>query len=143
MFSSTLSVSILRLRGDQADDPDLYPIRLSGVSESVESENMGSQNTGDLQPAESSIPSSANTTSSGSPPSTSTRLTKRRRIPAGDQVSKGFFEAMDIDSTYRTPLESPPKPMVCFYVRFSAAEKTFEDYDRTFYLSERTVRDLT
>lgn len=77
MFSSTRSVSIFGLRGDQADDPDLYPIRLSGTVEYIESKNMGSLNMGGLQSAESMIPSPANTNNSDSPPSTSTKLAKR------------------------------------------------------------------
>ncbi|CAG8353511.1 unnamed protein product [Penicillium salamii] len=146
MFSSTRSVSIFGLRGDQADDPDLYPIRLSGASEFFESEIMSCQKNGDLKSAESMFPSPANTNSSNSPPSTSTKLAKRpipiQRIPSGDQGSRGFLEAVGIDSAYRPLLESPPKPIACFYARFSATEKFRQDYYRAIYLSERTVQNL-
>ncbi|CAG7932372.1 unnamed protein product [Penicillium olsonii] len=146
MLSSARSASIFGLRGDQADDPDLYPIRLSGASDSVKSENMSCPNMGDLLSAESMIPSPANTNSSNSPLFTSTKLAKCsipiQRIPSGDLVSRGFLEAVVIDSTYRTPLKSPPKSIACFYVRFSATETFHQDYYRAIYLSERTVRDL-
>ncbi|KAJ5337409.1 CP2 transcription factor [Penicillium brevicompactum] len=98
MFSSIGSVSIFALRGDQADDPDLYPIWLSGAGKSVKSENMSNQNTGDLQSAKSMIPSPASTNSSNSPPSTSTKSAKCastiQEIPPGDQVSKSVLEAV-------------------------------------------------
>ena len=146
MFSSARSVSVFGLRGDQTDDPDIYPIRLSGAIEAIQPEDMSSQNTGDLWSAEAMIPSPANSNSFNSPPLTSTKLTKRpipvQRIPTADQVSRGFLEAVGIDSNYRTPLKSRPKPIACFYVRFRATEKFPEDYYCAVYLSERTSRDL-
>ncbi|KAJ5366683.1 hypothetical protein N7541_000624 [Penicillium brevicompactum] len=107
MFSSTRSVSIFGLRGDQADDPDLYPIRLSGAVEYIESKNMGSLN----------------------------MVIKSQEIR---------LRAWVLIQLIRPPLEIPPKPIACFYVRFSAMAKSAppQDYYRAVYLSERTVRGL-
>lgn len=113
MFSSTRSVSIFGLRGETFDDPDLYPIQLSSDGDSPQYGNMSRSSTREL---ESMIPSppNTNTSSSNSPPTQSLRLAKCpttiQRIPAGDQVSRGFIEAVGVDLTYRPPAERPPKP---------------------------------
>ncbi|KAJ6143369.1 CP2 transcription factor [Penicillium samsonianum] len=91
-------------------------------------------------------PPNTNTSSSNSPPTQALRLGNRpttiQRIPSGDQVSRGFIEAMGVDSTYRPPADRPPKPIACFYIRFTGNSKRSEDYYRAIYLTERTVRDL-
>jgi hypothetical protein len=113
MFSSTRSVSIFGLRGDKFDDPDLYPIQLSGDGDSPQYANMSRSRTRELEAIMPSPPNT-NTSSSNSPPTQSLRLancpTTIQRIPAGDQVSRGFIEAVGVDLTYRPPAERPPKP---------------------------------
>lgn len=113
MFSSTRSMSIFGLRGETFDDPDLYPIQLSGNGDSPHYGNTSRSSTREL---ESMIPSppNTNTSSSNSPPTQTLRLgkcpTTIQRIPSGDQVSRGFIEAVGVDLTYRPPAECPPKP---------------------------------
>ncbi|CAG7937172.1 unnamed protein product [Penicillium nalgiovense] len=145
MFSSTRSVSIFGLRGDKFDDPDLYPIQLSGEGDSPQYANMSRSNTRELEAIMPSPPNT-NTSSSNSPPTQSLRLancpTTIQRIPAGDQVSRGFIEAVGVDLTYRPPVERPPKPVACFYVRIAGNAKRSEDFYRAIYLTERTVQDL-
>lgn len=113
MFSSTRSVSIFGLRGETFDDPDLYPIQLSGDGESPQYANMSRSSTRELESMMPSPPNT-NTSSSNSPPTQSLRLAKCpttiQRIPSGDQVSRGFIEAVGVDLTYRPPAERPPKP---------------------------------
>jgi hypothetical protein len=116
MFSSTRPVSILGLRGDEADDPDLHPIRLDG--DMGRFEQLSRQNSSVMQTGESMIPSPANSnnSSSNSPSSLShstrllTKPTTIQRIPYRDQESRGFIEAVGVDPTYRPPTECPPKP---------------------------------
>jgi len=114
MFSSTRPVSILGLRGDEADDPDLHPIRIDG--DIIRFEQVSGQKASDMKSGESMIPSPANTsTSSSDSPSSHTAklLTKPttiQRISSCDEGSRGFIEAIGIDSTYRPPTECPPKP---------------------------------
>jgi hypothetical protein len=142
MFSSTRSVSVFGLRGDQQDDPDLYPIRLPGDGESVKFETVSRTNTGDFSSAEALIPSPESSNPSENSPHTYSRPMTIQKIPSANQVSRGFLEAVGIDSTYRPPSERPPKPIACFYVRFSENKENPQDYYRAIYLTERTVRDL-
>ena len=144
MFSSTRPTSIFGLRGDPADDPDLYPVRLY-AGESAQFENRSRQNGDHLQSAELMI-SPATTHSFDSPPPISTKLpeypTTTQGVPPGDQLSTDFSKAVDTVLAYRSPFERPPRPVACFYVRFGAVEKSSHDYYRAVYLSERTARDL-
>ncbi|KAJ5158563.1 CP2 transcription factor, partial [Penicillium coprophilum] len=145
MFSSTRTVSVFGLRGEKFDDPDLYPIHLLGDGDSPHYGGISRSSTREL---ETMIPSppNTNTSSSNSPPIHALRLSKCpttiQRIPTGDQVSRGFIEAVGIDSTYRPPAERLPKPIACFYVRFAGNAKRSEDYYRAIYLTERTARDF-
>ncbi|KAI2732592.1 transcriptional regulator family: Grainyhead/CP2 [Penicillium roqueforti] len=145
MFSSTRSVSVFGLRGDNFDDPDLYPIQLSGDSDSSQYGNTSRSSTRELESIMPSPPNT-NTSSSNSPPTQALRLgkcpTTIQRVPSGDQISRGFIEAIGVDLTYRPPSEHPLKPIACFYVRFTGNVTRSEDYYRAIYLTERTVRDL-
>ncbi|KAF3386504.1 Grainyhead-like protein 2, partial [Penicillium rolfsii] len=151
MFSSTRTMSILALRGDEEDDPDLFPVRLPAEGESIKVEPLSRQNTGASHSMESLIlsPTSSNV-SVNSPQVHESKLagtkdvknpTTVRRVAKGDSISTGFIEAVDIDPTYRPPAERPPKPIACFYVRFAGTDQQ-PDYYRAIYLTERTVRDL-
>ncbi|KAJ5382755.1 CP2 transcription factor [Penicillium concentricum] len=145
MFSSTRQVSIFGLRGEKFDDPDLYPIQLLGDGDSPHYGNVSRSSTRELETMMPSPPNT-NTSSSNSPPTQALRLgncpTTIQRIPSGDQVSRGFIEAVGVDLTYRPPVERLPKPIACFYVRFTGNAKRSEDYYRAIYLTERTARDL-
>ncbi|OGE53386.1 hypothetical protein PENARI_c008G07912 [Penicillium arizonense] len=142
MFSSTRSVSVFGLRGDQQDDPDLYPIRLPGDGETVKFETVSRTKTGDFSSAEALIPSPESSNPSENSPHAYSRPMTIQKIPSANQTSRGFLEAVGIDSTYRPPSERPPKPIACFYVRFSGNEENPQDYYRAIYLTERTVQDL-
>ena len=124
MFTSTRSVSILGLRGDEEDDPDLYPVQLPAEGEFVKMEGLSRQNTTASQSMESLILSpTSSSVSLNSPcfgpgqaglkdlkyPSTI------KRIATGDKVSTGYIEAVDIDPVYRPPAERPPKPSKLLY----------------------------
>lgn len=147
MFSSTRSVSTLSLRGEEGDDPDMYPVRLPRESngDSVKIEVLDRQNTGGSQQSvESFILSPSNSCGSLNSPHMPLRQLKNhpttvQRTTAGDS---GCIEAIDIDSTYRPPAERPRKPIACFYVRFPSTESPPLDYYRAVYLTERTVGEL-
>lgn len=150
MFSSTRTMSILALRGDEEDDPDLYPVRLPADSETIKMEPISRQNTGASQSMESLILSpTSSSVSFNSPRVPESKLAAKvskspitvPRVATGDSFSTGFIEAVDIDPTYRPPAERPPKPIACFYVRFAGIDQQ-PDYYRAIYLTERTVRDL-
>ncbi|EPS29934.1 hypothetical protein POX_b03048 [Penicillium oxalicum] len=152
MFSSTRTMSVLALRGDEEDDPDLFPVRLPTDSESIKLETLSRQNTGASQSMESLILSPTSSNISVNSPQiheskmaawkdTKTPTTVPRVANSTSSISTGFIEAVDIDPTYRPPVERPQKPIACFYVRFTSNDEQ-PDYYRAIYLSERTVRDL-
>ncbi|KAK5703444.1 hypothetical protein LTS12_028333, partial [Elasticomyces elasticus] len=73
---------------------------------------------------------------------TSSQPIKVQRANSSSNVSTGYLEALDIDPTYRPPVERRVKPIACFYLRFPKNESQKDDYYRAVYLSERTVKDL-
>lgn len=149
MFSSTRNVSILALRGDGEDDPDLYPVRLPTDGDFAKADVISSQNRNSSRSMESLILSpTSSSVSLNSPRVRATQsgdLEKLKhpfavsRVASGDDtVSTGVIEAVDIDPTYRPPTERSPKPskfwhttwkfltngtnpslVACFYVRFN------------------------
>lgn len=65
MFSSPRPVSVLNLRGDEQDDPDLFPVSLPGEPhDSVKSEALAHQSTRESQP---SIDATSGTSNAVSP----------------------------------------------------------------------------
>lgn len=121
MFSSTRNVSILALRGDEEDDPDLYPVRLPTDGDLIKADILNAQNKNDSRSMESLIlsPTSSNV-SSDSPHVRAAQMSGMEKLkhpfavsrvsPGDDKVSTGVIEAVDIDPTYRPPAERPPKP---------------------------------
>ncbi|KAJ5887961.1 hypothetical protein N7495_008002 [Penicillium taxi] len=145
MFSSTRSMSSLALRGDPQDDPDMYPIQLPTEGEFVKVEPLRRQSTGLSSASLIPSPTSSHVSLNNSPHMHAGHFGMREKqstvIPR-ENISTGYIEAVDIDPTYRPPAERPPKPIACFYVRFSGNEQHPQEYYRAIYLTERTVRDL-
>ncbi|KAI1619670.1 transcription factor CP2 and like protein [Exophiala viscosa] len=168
MFSSTRPVSILFLRGDPEDDPDLCPVKLPGsdpdMKEIVRTSTWESRQSATDSP----------TSDAGSPRSSSASQTTPKRKYAQMQqpaiqeegeseyenepsrsvsaprpikilkteteaASKSDLFAVDIDSSYQPPTEKSRRPVACFYVRQKDAVK---EYYRAVYLMHRTVEDL-
>jgi hypothetical protein len=172
MFTSTRPVSNLNLQGDEQDDPDLFPVQLpSGTPLSNKKPELTLRGTrpsidGVLSPAASNLSNSprnvwnqipgqfqydsgyqgsmGSSRGSSIPTSeiSSSRPVKVQRASTDPNVSTGYIEAVDIDPTYRPPAERSPKPIACFYLRFSRSETQKDDFYRAVYLSERTVSDL-
>lgn len=142
MFSSTRSVSVLSLRGDVHDDPDLYPVTLPGdlhgstsrqnTKESVLGVDTASGAFNILSPTTSSVSINSprhlveqqqgddNADWSGATVHHSllNRPVKVQKLPRdGTSASAGYIEAIDIDPTYRPPAERPPKPSKFFLWR--------------------------
>jgi hypothetical protein len=133
MFSSTRPISVLSLRGDDQDDPDLFPVVLSSGLQEFKFEGVSWQSTRESlfsNDGASGISNILSPSNSGSSNADSTR-----RPPEGQmsyfmsreegmewsnatltqpiQVKKGttgYIEAIDIDPTHRPPVERPPKP---------------------------------
>jgi hypothetical protein len=169
MFTSTRPVSVLYLRGDELDDPDLHPVSLPGESldltkiESRESTAWRSERssvTGSLvspSPSSLSLHSQAsvgrtkgpwqdfqqgtNTTTSSSRLGSDQPTKVQQTDEAGNLT--GWIEALGVDSAYRPPPERPAKPVACFYVaRRSPSSPSAHELHRAIYLMQRTLQEF-
>lgn len=138
MFSSTQPVSVLFLRGDPEDDPDLHPVKLSGddpemkelvrtttwesrqsASDSPNSNGMspsassGSQNTPQRKFSEirkSTILEEQESEGDLGPTATAASSSRPVKIAKTEVESKPDLFAVDVDSSYQPPVERPIKP---------------------------------
>jgi hypothetical protein len=169
MFTSTRPVSILCLRGDPLDDPDLHPVILPG--ESLASSKAESRDNVPWQSRQSSVagssfvspsPSSLSLQSQTSMGANSHWQEPQRTgqvVPiashqgsgqptrvkrTGDAGNlNGWIEALDVDSLYRPPPERATKPVACFYVaRRDPSNPSAPQPHRAVYLMERTLHEF-
>jgi hypothetical protein len=133
MFSSTRPVSVLALRGDDQDDPDLFPVVLPGdlqefkfevlsrrsTRESLYSNDAASGISNILSPSNSSF-SNADSPRRPSERQMSNFMSQAEGMAWSNATLKqpikvkkgttGYIEAIDIDPTQRPPAERPLKP---------------------------------
>ncbi|KAG5984863.1 hypothetical protein E4U55_002790 [Claviceps digitariae] len=161
MFTSTRPVSILYLRGEEQDDPDLYPVSLPGDMSpptkleirdgpSWQARSTKSSVTGSMAspcPSSLSLVSQVSgvwqnvdgTTIPGKP---SEQLSRVNRTDDTGTLS-GWIEALGVDSSYRPPSEQMEKPVACFYVQHvDRPDLDKPSYHRAVYLSKRTVEEF-
>ena len=168
MFTSTRPVSVLYLRGEDLDDPDLHPVSLPGESldlSKVESRESNAWRSERSSVAGSSLvspsPSSLSLHSQasigggkpqwqdyqmgGSDPPSRDQPTKVRQVDEAGNLT-GWIEALGVDATYRPPPQDRvPKPVACFYVArrcSSGQQQQQQELHRAVYLAQRTARDL-
>jgi len=118
MLSSTRTVSVLTLRGDMEDDPDLYPIRLPTDGDFVKEKPSRRQNTDGSHSMGALVPSLISSNVSldlrqahPSQPVSSKNPTIVQKITSHDtNISPQSIKAVDINPEYRPPMERPPKP---------------------------------
>ncbi|KAI0202125.1 CP2 transcription factor-domain-containing protein [Astrocystis sublimbata] len=165
MFSSTRATSVLYLRGEDLDDPDLHPVSLPG--ETGDSSGAGSKDSAAWQArsarnsiAESSLvspsPSSVSIKSqtTGAAPWTEKRRRSADSRQASDHPTKvaktdeagtlsGWIEALGVDPSYKPPVEKSTKPIACFYIapKESAGSDERALY-KAIYLTERSIRNF-
>ncbi|KAI1648408.1 CP2 transcription factor-domain-containing protein [Daldinia loculata] len=167
MFTSTRPVSILYLRGDDLDDPDLHPVSLPGEPTDLTKVDPKDAAAWKIRSARSSIagsslvspsPSSmslhsqsANATQWNDFPSSGEPSASRRasempvKVPKTDDDGNlsGWIEALGVDPTYKPPTERPVKPIACFYVaRRNRPEPERRELHRAIYLTQRTVSEF-
>ncbi|KAH7157165.1 CP2 transcription factor-domain-containing protein [Dactylonectria macrodidyma] len=169
MFTSTRPVSVLYLRGEEHDDPDLHPVSLPGdaspltKTESRDGTNWQARSgrssiTGSMispSPSSLSLASHASAIGPGGQwqnfDSVAVGDTSRKGSDPPTKVNKtdddgnlsGWIEALDVDPSYRPPLERAPKPVACFYVRRHTQEGAEQrNYHRAIYLTRRTLKDF-
>lgn len=133
MFSSTCPVSSLNMQADTQDDPDLFPVQLPSDVKGSSSQKQNAQNvhgsnwtfegataspvTGSPQNVlshpqyDSGYQTSTSSRGSSLPVSeNSSQPIKVQRANSSSNVSTGYLEALDIDPTYRPPVERRVKP---------------------------------
>jgi hypothetical protein len=168
MFTSTRPVSILYLRGEELDDPDLHPVSLPGESDLSKVEGREGPawqaRSGRSSVAASSMvspsPSSlslASQVSAAAGPSgqwgtavegsdNGRKMTdKPLRVDKTDDAGNlsGWIEALGVDSSYRPPPEKAVKPVACFYIqRKNTSSPGRREYYRAVYLPSRSLKDL-
>jgi hypothetical protein len=166
MFTSTRPISILYLKGEDLDDPDLHPVSLPGESadltrvesrESVawrgERSPVGGSSLVSPSPSSLSLHSQVSVTNSqwqdfhrvgsgdlsamGQP----TKV-KQTRDDAGNLSS--WIEALGVDPSYRPPPEKLAKPVACFYVarRNPTDAEGSHELHRAIYLMQRTLKEF-
>lgn len=146
MFTSTRPVSILYLRGDELDDPDLHPVSLpgegGGLSKVESRDNLMSWRdsgrssvTGSSMvspsPSSLSLHSQVSYNGNGSggwndyngdqlemPNGSRQGSNQPTRVKQTDEAGNlsGWIEALDVESSYRPQPSDRPKPIACFYV---------------------------
>jgi CP2 transcription factor len=162
MFSSGRPASILYLKGEPEDDPDLFPVQLS--LDTQEMTPITRQGTWESRPSITSALSSPSASRDLSPTDSASTTTPKRKfsevqqstIPEDeaehmpeeavkvpkiqrDSAPRSPMIALDVDTNYQPPSARPIKPVACFYVRSKLSDR---EYYRAVYLMQRTVRDL-
>ncbi|KAG5917580.1 hypothetical protein E4U42_007197 [Claviceps africana] len=161
MFTSTRPVSILYLRGEELDDPDLHPVSLRGNMSppgkldirdglSWQARSTKSSVTGSMaSPCPSSLSLASQVsgvwqnmegvTVQGRP------LEQPRRVSLKDDTGtlSKWIEALGVDASYRPPSEQMEKPVACFYVQYvDGTDVDKPSYHRAIYLSKRTAEEF-
>ena len=163
MFGSGRPASVLYLKGDPEDDPDLFPVQMS--LDTQEMTPITRQGTWESKPSALSTTSSPSASQEVSPtPSSSTATPPKRKFSEVQQSTiledeaenlpehavkvqkihhtsgtKSPIIALDMDKNYQPPSPRTIKPVACFYVRSKQSDK---EYYRAVYLMQRSVRDL-
>lgn len=161
MFTSTRPVSVLYLRGDEQDDPDMHPVRLPGEQTSG----------GDHWVRRDSIATNGTNSSFVSPTPSSRSLSQRgdsfspekewdgrayhhrsgppQDVPMHvktnpeDGMLSGWIEAIGIDTSYKPPAEKSTKAVMVVYILPIVPGQPDAPYHRAVYLESRTASCLT
>ncbi|KAI1815107.1 CP2 transcription factor-domain-containing protein [Poronia punctata] len=155
MLHSTRPVSLLYLRGDEMDDPDLHPVSLGGESANL---SMVDPHSARSSIAESSLisPSASSLSIHSQAAGESASL---GRVGGADplrppghpvKVAKidddgnviGWFESIEVDPLYKPPSERPVKPIACFYVARKKPNADGRVLHRAVYLTERSLSNF-
>lgn len=168
MFSSTRPVSILYLRGEDLDDPDLHPVSLPGEPTDLtkvetkdsttwqgrgERESMAGSSLVSPSPSSMSLQSLPSATGGGSrwtdlrggdpspPRQPPDQVTKVPRTGDDGNLS-GWIEALGVDPSYRPPPEKAVKPVACFYIVRKSPNAEKRELYRAIYLTQRNITDF-
>lgn len=149
MFTSTRPVSVLFLRGEDLDDPDLHPVSLPGEGDARFDGRDGPA--WQARSGRSSVASSSLVSPSTRSPSLASvsgqwegeANGKPYMIKKADGAGNlsGWIEALGVDPSYRPPPERDVRPVACFYIVQQEGGETRRPY-RAIYLFQRTSAEL-
>ncbi|RYO87202.1 hypothetical protein DL762_004330 [Monosporascus cannonballus] len=168
MFTSTRPVSVLYLRGDDLDDPDLHPVSLPGEPTDLtkveprdsiawqarrERNSVAGSSLVSPSPSSMSLQSLASASVGGAQwgdlqggdRSASRRLSEQAiKVPKNDNDGNlsGWIEALGVDPSYRPPLERRVRPVACFYVARQTPNGGKRELHRAVYLPQRNLADF-
>ncbi|PFH55187.1 hypothetical protein XA68_10488 [Ophiocordyceps unilateralis] len=171
MFTSTRPVSVLYLRGEDSDDPDLHPVSLPGDMSPPAKTNGEAPRDGSnwqARSAQSSVtesmvspsPSQLSLASQASAIGGSGGVARKSldsraahgkasdrpsRVPKTDDQGAltGWIEALGVDPSYGPPVERREKPVACIFVLLQAGEDSeHHSLYRAIYLMKRTLEEL-
>ncbi|KXJ90238.1 CP2 transcription factor-domain-containing protein [Microdochium bolleyi] len=158
MFTSTRPVSILYLRGEELDDPDLHPVALAGeptdltkvdskeaaVWQARSARESGADSSVLVSPSPSSLSLQSQQSAVRSHPWEPRQERPTRVATKTDEEGNlsGWIEALGVDPAYQPPVDCPPKPVACFYVARQAPAVGERSYHRAIYLASRTLHDF-
>ncbi|KAL2108554.1 hypothetical protein VUR80DRAFT_3638 [Thermomyces stellatus] len=157
MFTSTRSVSVLFLRGEELDDPDLHPVALPGETDFSKLDGRDGPawqaRSGRSSVASSSLvspstrsPSLASVSGTGAQWGHEGEMAngKSYMIKQTDNAGNltGWIEALGVDPSYRPPPEREVKPVACFYVVRQEGSDGQKKLYRAVYLMQRTASEL-
>ncbi|KAF2968918.1 hypothetical protein GQX73_g4704 [Xylaria multiplex] len=164
MFGSTRAVSILYLRGEDLDDPDLHPVGLSGESVDLSRVDSKENATWQARSARNSVAESSLVSPSPSSLSLQSQATgaaqwvdrhtgsdSRQLSDQPTKISKAdedgnlsnWIEALGVDPSYKPPVEKLPRPVACFYIVKKQLKNTEKrELHRAVYLTERSLSNF-
>jgi hypothetical protein len=101
MFSSTRPVSVLYLKGEEQDDPDLYPVQISGDTQDMaKMETLTRQSTWESRPSAETTPVTSNLVSP-TPSSTSIQSPNR----SAERRKSSFHQPAPFDPSQHVPID--------------------------------------
>lgn len=171
MFTSTRPVSILYLKGEETDDPDLHPVALAGEpidltkvepKEAVPWQDKSGQASVTASSLVSPSPSNLSLQSQisvaganaqwsdfqgvgGNPSPTRQPADLPTKVAKTDEAGNliGWIEALGVDSSYRPPVERPLKPVACFYIaQRQTSTSDARELHRAIYLTRRSLAEF-
>jgi hypothetical protein len=170
MFTITRPVSILYLKGEESDDPDLHPVALAGEpidltkvetkdgpawqeksgQTSVTASSLVSPSPSNLSLQSQISVAGANAQWSdfqgvGNPSPTRPPADLPTKVAKTDDTGNlsGWIEALGVDPSYRPPVERPIKPVACFYIAQRQTSATdARELHRAVYLTQRSLAEF-
>lgn len=146
MLSSTLPVSILSLRGEADDDPDLYPLSMLEDASPLDRGREGLWANIDRNSICSSVslpfPSSLSLTSPSPELENSNKCLYSGNTACEPGTLTDWSEAFNVNLSHRPAYCRRHRPIACFYIRHEGEAVADKRVHHAVYLMQRTLADF-